>query len=226
MLARAALKVEDQNMNLIFDESIAAWKGRREYDEVALDARDAEFLKVVPSRIAEETATVRELLAAGATYVVNGERNLVHDHACPSLRHQMDRERAWREALPHILGSNRYSLNGPWHDQPKMPNLRTRAEVETLRRYEVCSICAPDTDTRRKRHHTDKYTLVTASKLARDHLGREVLDDRDQPLGTLNAFTLTVRPDSTDITLHIGEQLHPTQGATLIRLARRQASSG
>jgi len=202
---------------------VAAWNERREYDEDALDARDAEFLKIVPTRIADETAVVRERLAAGATYVVNGERNLVHHHDCPSLRHQMDRERAWREALPHIVGSNRYALAGPWHDQPKMPNLVTREEVEQLRRYDVCSICSPDTDTRRKRHHTERYTLVTASKLTREHLGREVLDEREQSYGTLDAFTITTHPDLIEVTIRIGDTIRELEETDFVRLARRRA---
>jgi hypothetical protein len=208
-------------VNLINDESIAAWNERREYDEAELDRRDAEFLEVVPSRIAEETAVVRERIAAGATYVVNGERNLVHDHSCPSLRHQLDRERAWREALPHILGSNRYALAGPWHDRPKMPNLVTRDEVEKLRRYAVCAICAPDTDTRCKRHHTDRFTFVTAANLIREHLGRDVLDEHERPLGPLDRWTTTTDATTTLVTVHAGSHELHLQGDDLLRLARR-----
>ena len=212
-------------MNLINDESSAAWNERREYDEAELDRRDAEFLEVVPTRIAEETAIVRERLAAGATYVVNGERNLVHDHTCPSLRHQLDRERAWKEALPHILGSNRYALTGPWHDRPKMPNLVTRDEVEKLRRYSVCAICAPDTDTRRKRHHTDRYTLVTASNLTREHLGRDVLDEHERTLGPLERLITSTDATTTLVTIHAGTHEIHLQGNEHVRLARRIPTS-
>lgn len=212
-------------MNLIFDKSVESWRGKPEYDEAELDRRDAEFLEVVPTRIAEETAVVRERLATGATYVVNGERNLVHHHTCPSLRHQLDRERAWKEALPHILGSNRYALAGPWHDRPKMPNLVTRDEVEKLRRYSVCAICAPDTDTRRKRHHTDRYTLVTASNLTREHLGRDVLDEHERILGPLERLTTSTDATTTLVTIHAGTHEIHLPGNDLVRLARRTTTS-
>lgn len=212
-------------MNLIFDESVESWRGNREYDEAALDERDAEFRAVVPQFVAEETAIVRERLAAGATYVVNGERNLVHDHDCSTLRHLLDRERAWREALPQILGSNRYALDGPWHSRPKMPNLLTRAEVEQLRRYAVCSLCAPDTDTRRRRHHTEEFTLVTAANLNREHFGRDVLDEREETLGTLEAVTIHATIDTTTVTIHAGTYTATVDGAETVRLRRRKSTT-
>lgn len=212
-------------MNLVLPESLRKLNPNPEYDEAALDLRDAQFVKTVPARIAAETATVREQLAAGATYVVNGARNLVHDHTCPSLRHLLDRERAWNEQLSYILGSNRYALNGPNHASPKMPNLVTRDQVEQHRRYDVCQICSPDTDTRRKRHHTEKYTIVTAANLGRDYLGREIIDETERSHGTLDSVTLHITDQITTVTITHGTETTTMNGADTVRLRRRSRTT-
>ena len=136
---------------MTYDDVAARWAHQGDLTAEELTRRDDEFRAVIPEVIARETQLLRALERAGATYLVNGERNLVHTLTCPTIRRMLDRERMWREEGEHVIAQYRHTLGGPFHGGPKMPTLLTRPEVEELTRYDTCAVCAPETDTLRKR---------------------------------------------------------------------------
>lgn len=134
-----------------YQQAHERWHGREPVDDAERDARAADFRAVIPQVIAAEVANMRGAEAAGATYVVNGESNLVHRLDCSSIRRLTDRERAWRLYGEEHISTTRHVAGGPFHGGAKMPTQLTRAEVEALPRYDTCSICVPETSTPRKR---------------------------------------------------------------------------
>lgn len=208
-------------MNLPIDAATAKWNLEQELTDAQKDEREADFRALVPAMIAFEVAYLRARISNGWIYVVNGERNLVHNHACPTLRRLTDRERAWKEQVELLISTNRHAMGGPFADRPKMPKTLTRLEVEQLPRYEVCQTCSPETDSRHKRRHRDEYSEVAAHALGRDHLGRALLDNTLTPIGTLDSIHAHHGPDGTTVTIIAGDYRAELDGDDHVRLRRR-----
>ena len=75
------------------------------------------------------------------------------------MRQFVDRDAAWAPYLSHLERVR------DWHgsdNAPSMPRMLTRAEVEGLKTYKTCPLCAPTLDHTNKRRGVRGWTNLKA----------------------------------------------------------------
>ena len=198
LIAKGAIKVElSPRQQLAYDDAVRF--------AAKIDADERSYYSRLPERIFAENRQVVEDLNAGKLYLANETsdgRHTIHFAACPSVRHQIDRDIAHAHEL-----ANGDQVVGSWHAGPgydfvaKWPNLMTLQQVEQLRSYQAFRRCNPDTKQRRKySSQTPKPSKITS--VTPDRIGREYETVAGEYLGVLHSYTVT----RDHIVLHCSER--------------------
>lgn len=177
------------------------------YSEAEADFREQRFLsddelrEFMRDRASIEKATIRQAVDEGRIYVVAGsDSRRVHSYDCPSLRDQVDRDRAWS---PWIHGDPEVFRQDVAHGdgRPRMPKFWDRDTIEALSSYVTCQICSPTlSHTRKSRgERTTKLTSLTARHIGRSLLGLDgtSLGAVERIITTLDASGSSVRVETT-----------------------------
>jgi len=130
---------------------------------------DDELRSRMHEQASAEKAAIRAALDAGRVYVIAGkDARRVHFHDCPSLREQVDRDRAWSRWLQGEVEDFRQAV-AHGDGGPRMPELLSRTTVEALSTYVTCQVCSPTLSHVRKRHgeRTTKLTSLTSRHVSR-----------------------------------------------------------
>lgn len=128
---------------------------------------DEQLRDQLRARLREEKKWVDEWLAKGDCFLISRTWK-VHLPKCPSMHRLLDRESAWApyfDDLEHIRN---------WHggdNGPELPNLMSRRQVESLKRYTACAVCAPALDHADKRSDTPGWVSLRAGRLKSHHFG-------------------------------------------------------
>jgi hypothetical protein len=158
---------------------------------------DDELRGQIHSQIAREQAAVDASITRGERFVVAGnDKRKVHNYNCPTLSRQMDRSRAWSWWITADAEDLRTNI-AHGYPGPRMPDQRTRADVETLSTYVTCQVCSPTVDHVRKKR-APRLTKLTS--LGSQHIGRE-LTSGEQSLGSLVRITTSISAVGTTVTI-------------------------
>lgn len=128
---------------------------------------DEELTENVLAGIRREKAIVESWLDSGECFVLSSAGK-VHLPQCPSMRQFMDRDAAWAPYLRDLESVRDWSGD----TYPAMPVLRTRAQVEDLKSYKTCPMCAPTLDHTEKRPGISGWTILKAGSLKAKHFGK------------------------------------------------------
>ncbi|MCC9175840.1 hypothetical protein [Arthrobacter sp. zg-Y179] len=128
---------------------------------------DEELTENLLAGIRREKAIVESWLDSGDCFVLSSAGK-VHLPQCSSMRQFMDREAAWAPYLRDLERVRDWSGD----TYPSMPVLRTRAQVEDLKAYKTCPMCAPTLDHSDKRQGVRGWTLLKAGSLKAKHFGK------------------------------------------------------
>lgn len=129
---------------------------------------DEELTQQLVATLRKETVTIRRWLDSGDCFI-QSSAGKIHQPECPSMRQFVDREAAW---APYLRDLERVRN---WHgsdNAPAMPTLLTRAEVEALKAYKTCPVCAPTLDHTDKRRGSRGWTTLQAGSLKSKHFGK------------------------------------------------------
>lgn len=213
----------------------AADRAIARYTEADSDLReqrfltDDELLAQMHEQASAEKALIRAAIAAGRTYIVAGnDTRRVHFHDCPSLREQVDRDRAWSPWLHGDVEGFRQSV-AHGDGGPRMPQFLDRPAVEALSSYVTCQICSPTLSHVRKSRgeRTTKLTSLTGRHIGRSlaALDGSQLGQLERIVTTIDAAGLAVRVDTTSGS--ITEDQHPAVLVTpRVNEGARQHRSG
>jgi hypothetical protein len=150
---------------------------------------DEEIRTQMSEQLGNEKALIRQAIANGEIYVVAGkDARRVHFHDCPSLRGQVDRERAWAEWFSWPVEDVR-RMHAQAFSGPRMPDLVSRAHVEALSSYVTCQTCAPTVNHTKKSRGAVSTNLTS---LSQRHIGRALQSLEGDELGTLLRIITTV----------------------------------
>jgi hypothetical protein len=138
----------------------AAWDELADQEDSIRSMRhlsDDELRAKLVNALREEQAAVDRWLDAADCFVMSGAGR-IHLPNCPSVSGFIDRSKAW---APYLDDLERVR---DWHGSdnvPPMPALLTRADVEAMRAYKTCPVCAPALDHVDKRVGVKGWTAAT-----------------------------------------------------------------
>ncbi|MHA7209570.1 hypothetical protein [Arthrobacter sp. MDT1-65] len=144
---------------------------------------DDELRAELKETIRQEKKTVDSF--AGTEYYVVSESGKVHLPTCGVVRRYFDRDAIWEPYLDDLKWAR------DWHGDyrpPRMPNLYTRAAIESSEKYEMCELCSPTLDhtTKGAREAKDKHwQSVVVGRLAEQHFDKPLFTLEGDELGTL-----------------------------------------
>ena len=144
--------------------------------------------------LGKEKARIAHWLDSGDCYIIAGSGK-VHLPSCPSMRQFMDRDAAW---APYLDDLERVRN---WHgddNAPAFPVLRSRAQIESLRTYRICPMCAPSLDHTDKRNGVKGWTVLKAGSLNRKHLGTTFSLADGTGVGALTRLATVETVEGTD----------------------------
>lgn len=130
---------------------------------------DEELTQQLLITLRMEKEAVDSWLDSGDRFIL-ASSGKVHLPECTSMRQFMDRDAAW---APYLGDLERVR---DWHgsdNAPAMPRVLTRAEVEGLRAYKRCPLCAPPLDHTDKRRGIHGWTTLKAGGLRTRHFGKD-----------------------------------------------------
>lgn len=130
---------------------------------------DEELTQQLVTTLRKEKEAVDSWLDSGDCFIL-ASSGKVHLPECTSMRQFVDRDAAW---APYLRDLERVR---DWHgsdNAPAMPRMLTRAEVEGLRAYKACPLCAPTLDHTDKRRGIRGWTTLKAASLRAQHFGRD-----------------------------------------------------
>lgn len=179
------------------DRLIAAWDELADQEDYIRSMRhlsDEDLREKLVITLRAEQAAVDRWMDAGDCFVMSGAGN-IHRPSCPSVSVFIDRDKAWAPYLHHLERVR------DWHvsdNIPPMPALLTRSDVEAMRAYKTCPVCAPTLD------HTDKgvgvkgWTVLKAGSLNRRHLGTMFSLPDGSEIGALTKIATVDTLEGTD----------------------------
>ena len=129
---------------------------------------DEELTRQLVATLRQEKARVDRWVDSGDCFVLSSAGK-VHLPQCPSMRQFMDRDAAWK---PYLDDLERVR---DWHgndNAPDMPTLLTRTDVEGLKTYKTCPVCAPTLDHTDKRPGLRGWTVLKCGSLKTKHFGK------------------------------------------------------
>ncbi|MET4144117.1 hypothetical protein [Arthrobacter sp. UYCo732] len=143
---------------------------------------DEQLLSQLVETLRKEKAVIDRWVDSGDCFILSGSGK-VHLPSCPSMQALVDREAAW---APYLDDLDRVRNWQSSDNAPPMPALMTRADVEDLKRYSSCTVCAPTLDHTDKRPVARGCTLLPAGSLNYRHFGTSLtLVDDGVELGVL-----------------------------------------
>ena len=130
---------------------------------------DEELTQQLVTTLRKEKEVVDGWIDSGDCFLL-ASSGKVHLPDCTSMRQFVDRDAAW---APYLRDLERVR---DWHgsdNAPAMPRMLTRTQVEGLRAYKTCPLCAPTLDHTDKRHGIRGWTTLKAASLKTQHFGKE-----------------------------------------------------
>lgn len=175
---------------------------------------DQELLSQLRESIRAEKRVLYSWAATGEFFIISAAGK-IHLPNCPSMRRVIDRDAAWAPYLNHL------DRVRDWHgsdNAPAMPNLLTRQQVEALRRYTACPVCAPTLNHPDKRPGVRGWTTLKAGSLKSHHFGTSFSLEDGTELGALIRITTVETIDGRDFAAEFDGQATPvTDPVTLVR---------
>ncbi|MDQ0755583.1 hypothetical protein [Arthrobacter sp. B3I4] len=155
---------------------------------------DEELLAQLADTVRKEKALVDRWTASGDCFIISGSGK-VHLPTCSSVSAVVDRQAAW---APFLDDLDRVRA---WHgtdNEPPMPALMTRADVEELTRYSSCPECSPTLDHRDKRPSARGWTTLEAGNLNFRHFGIPFSLVEGAEIGVLTKLSRVETADGLD----------------------------
>lgn len=165
---------------------------------------DDELRAQLVDTLGKEKAVIDRWIDSGDGFILWGAGK-VHLPTCPSMCVIVDREAAW---APYLDDLERVR---DWHGSdsaPPMPALLTRFDVEELKRYTVCPVCAPTLDHTEERTVGRGWTLVSAGSLNFKHFGTVFSLDGVE-IGALTRISRVETADGLDFTTEFDRLVDP-----------------
>jgi hypothetical protein len=175
----------------------AAWdelNAQEDYIRSMRHLSDDELRAQLVETLGKEKARIGAWLDSGDCFIISGAGK-VHLPDCPSMRQFMDRDAAW---APYLDDLERVR---DWHgddNAPVFPALRTRADIESMKSYKVCPLCAPTLDHTDKRIGAKGWTALKAGSLNRRHLGTAFSLPNGTEIGVLTRLGTVETISGTD----------------------------
>lgn len=155
---------------------------------------DEELTRQLVSILHQEKITVNHWLDTGDCFVLSSSGK-VHLPLCPSMRQFVDRDAAWAPFFRDLEGVR------DWHGSPNaptMPRMLTRTEVEGLRTYQSCPVCAPTLDHTDKRRGARGWKTLKAGSLKGNHFGKSFCLVDGTEIGALAKISIVETVEGVD----------------------------
>ncbi|MCC3269485.1 hypothetical protein MUG94_08130 [Arthrobacter gengyunqii] len=146
---------------------------------------DEELTRQLVATLRQEKTRLDRWIDSGECFILSSAGK-IHLPQCPSMRQFMDRDAAWK---PYLDDLDRVR---DWHgsdNAPDMPTLLTRAEVEGLKAYKTCSVCAPTLDHTDKRPGLRGWTVLKCGSLKTKHFGKYFSFVAGEEMGVLTRIS-------------------------------------
>lgn len=155
---------------------------------------DEELTQQLIATLQREKDLVEDWLDSGDCFIVSSAGK-VHLPQCQSMRQLVDRDAAWAPYLSHLERVR------DWHgsdNAPSMPRMLTRAEVEGLKTYKTCPLCAPTLDHTNKRRGVRGWTCLKAGSLKTNHFGKKFSFADGAEIGALTRISNVETAEGTE----------------------------